>query len=108
MMHRGSGWWSFVRYDADQDRPTVTRALLRRVASDARPYAGRIALMLSTIIGISVLSVVPPLLLRNLFDVAIPQKDITRLNWLALGMLAIPVGSGLLGVLQRYLGSKVG
>jgi ATP-binding cassette subfamily B protein len=108
MMHQGSGWWSFVRYDADQDRPTVTRALLRRVAGYARPYAPRIALMLSTIIGISVLSVIPPLLFRSLFDSAIPQKDFTRLNWLALGMIAIPVISGLLGVLQRYLGSKVG
>src|SRR5438874_11190167 len=109
MMHQGgSGWWSYIRYDAEQDRPKVSRALLRRVAGYARPYAGRIALMLSTIIGISVLSVIPPLLYRNLIDVAIPQKDLPRLNWLALGMIAVPVGSGLLGVMQRYLGSKVG
>src|SRR5215212_6398318 len=108
MMHQGSGWWSFVRYDAEQDRPKVTRALLRRVAGYARPYWGRIVLMLSTIIGISLLSVIPPLLYRNLIDVAIPQKDLARLNWLALGMVAIPVGSGLMGVLQRYLGSQIG
>src|SRR5919201_1222324 len=108
MMNQGAAWWSYIRYDAEQDRPKVSRALLRRVAGYARPYTGRIALMLSTIIGISVLSVIPPLLYRNLIDVAIPQKDLPRLNWLALGMIAVPVGSGLLGVLQRYLGSKIG
>src|SRR5207247_6744004 len=56
----------------------------------------------------SLLSVIPPLLFRNLLDVAIPQRDFARLNWLALGMVAIPFASGLLGVLQRYLGSQIG
>lgn len=64
--------------------------------------------MLITIIGISTLSAIPPLLFRNLIDVAIPSKDLARLNWLALGMIAVPIASGLIGVLQRYLGSQIG
>ena len=107
-MDHGSGWWGYVRHDPDRDKPQVSMALLRRVARYARPYRGRIAIMLVTIIGISSLSVIPPLLYRNLLDVAIPQRDLGRLNWLALGMIAVPVITGLLGVLQRYLGSKVG
>ena len=108
MMMPGSGWWSYIRYDAAQDQLKVSRALLRRVAAYARPYTSRIFVMLLTIMGISLLSVIPPLLYRNLLDVAIPQRDFTRLNWLALGMIAIPFASGLLGVLQRYLGSQIG
>jgi ATP-binding cassette subfamily B protein len=108
MMPGGSGWWSYIRYDEAQDRPKVSRALLRRVASYATPYRGRIALMLLTIVGIALLSIIPPLLYRNLIDEAIPNRDIARLNWLALGMIGVPLASGLLGVVQRWFGSQIG
>ena len=55
-MDHGAGWWSYVRHDPQRDRPQVSRALLRRVASYARPYRGRIALMLSTTLLSSVLA----------------------------------------------------
>ena len=104
----GGGWWSYIRHDPARDKPTVSRALLKRVAAYARPYRGRIAFMLVTIIGISLLSIIPPLLFRHLIDVVIPTKDIGALNWLVLGMVAVPLFSGLLGVLQRYLSSQIG
>src|SRR5438552_12646414 len=108
MMHTGCGWWSYIRYDAAQDQPKVSRALLRRLAAYARPYSGRIVLMLLTIMGISFLSIIPPLLVRRLIDSAIPTRDLGLLTWLGLGMIATPLASGLLGVLQRYLGSQIG
>lgn len=108
MMSHGSGWWSYIRYDENQDRPKVSRALLRRVAGYARPYTRRIVVMLLTIAGISVLSVIPPLLYRSFIDTALPKRDVGLLNWLALGMVAVPLASGLLGVLQRYLSSQIG
>src|SRR5438270_6280007 len=108
MMHTGSGWWSYIRYDAAQDQPKVSRALLRRVTAYARPYRGRIVVMLLTIMGISFLSILPPLLVRRLIDSAIPHKDLGLLTWLGLGMVGVPLASGLLGVLQRYLGSQIG
>jgi ATP-binding cassette subfamily B protein len=104
----GSGWWSYIRYDAEQDRPQVSRALLRRVAAYARPYRARIVVMLLTIVGISFLSILPPLLVRRLIDEALPRRDLGLLTWLGLGMVAAPLFSGLLGVLQRYLGSQIG
>lgn len=107
MMAHGGGWWSYIRYDETQ-RPKVSRVLLRRVAGYAKPYRFRIATMLVTIIGISLLSVIPPLLYRTLIDQAIPHRDFGLLNWLALGMVATPLASGLLGVLQRYFGSSIG
>src|SRR3989442_13669671 len=98
MMMPGSGWWSYIRYDAAQDQPKVSRALLRRVAAYARPYMGRIGGMLLTIMGISFLSIIPPLLGRNLIDTAIPKRDLGLLTWLGLGMIAPPRPAGLLGV----------
>src|SRR3954467_2683792 len=107
-MMPGGGWWSYVRYDAERDQPKVSRDLLRRVARYARPYRGRIVIMLLTIVGISALAVIPPLLFRTLIDTAIPTGNYGLINLIALGMIAVPLVSGLLGVLQRYLNSQVG
>ncbi|MHB8764716.1 MAG: ABC transporter ATP-binding protein [Deferrisomatales bacterium] len=106
-IHDGN-WWSFIRYDEEQDRPEISRALLRRVATYARPYAGGVAVVLLTMLGISLLSLIPPLLIRDLLDRALPGRDVTRLNLLALGMVAVPFVSGLLGVAQRYFSASVG
>jgi ATP-binding cassette subfamily B protein len=105
--HSGN-WYSFIRYDEDQDKPEVSAGLLRRVAAFAKPYWRWVALTLVTIIGISLLSLARPLLIRNLIDVAIPERDIKRLSLLALGMIAVPVINGLLGVAQRYASATVG
>jgi len=105
--HSG-GWWSFVRYDEEQDRPHVSRALLLRVASYARPYTRRVVVILVTMLFISLLSLIPPLLIRDLIDHALPDKNISRLNLLAIGMVAVPLVNGLLGVAQRYASSAIG
>ena len=102
------GWHSYIRYDEKQDRPALSRAMLRRVAGYARPYTGRIALMLGTIIAISLLTLVPPLLYMDLIDNALPNRDFGRLNLLAIGMIGIPLLNGLIGVLQRYLSARIG
>jgi len=106
-MHNG-GWWSYIRYDEKQDRPSVSRALLNRVAGYGRPYLRQIVLMLFTIIAIDLFTLIPPLLIRDLIDYTLPTHNYSRLNMLAVGMVAIPVLSGLVGVGQRYLSSRIG
>ncbi len=108
MSGHGGNWWSFIRYDEEQDRPQVSMALLRRVGQYARPYWAGVSIMLTTILAISVLSLIPPLLLRDLIDRALPQRDAGRLNLLALGMIAVPLANGLIGVAQRYASARVG
>ncbi len=110
MMHGmggAGGWWGFVRAN-EEAQPHVTRGLLRRVAIYARPYTFKIALTLLSIFASSLIGLVPPLLFRELIDHALPDKDLTRLNVLALGMIAIPLLDGLNGVAQRWLTSRVG
>ncbi|MGI8586349.1 MAG: ABC transporter ATP-binding protein [Chloroflexia bacterium] len=102
------GWWSYIRYDEQQDKPTISMALLRRVGGYAAPYRGRISIMLFTIIGITLLSLIPPLLFRDLIDHALPGHDATRLDLLALGMVLVPLASGGLGLVQRWLSSQIG
>lgn len=107
-MFHGSGWFAYLRYDEKKDRPVITRELLWRVWDFAKPYQGRVVGLLFTILLISTLSLVSPLLFRDLIDNAIPNRDYTRLNWLAVGMISIPLLNGVIGVWQRHLNSQIG
>ena len=107
-MANGLGWRPFLRYDEEQDCPKISRALTRRVLKYGRPYVGRIAVLLVLILVATLLALAPPLLVRNLIDRALPERDFRLLTLLALGMLAVPLVNGLLGVAQRYLSASVG
>lgn len=108
MGFHGGGWWSYIRYDDEQGQPNVSLDLMRRVGSYARPYWKKVAIILITMVAISSLSLIPPLLIRDLLDNAIPNRNFSRLNMLALGMVAVPLINGLLGVAQRYASSQIG
>ena len=108
MVFHGGNWWSFISFDEEAGRHKVSRGLLRRVGGHARPYWGWVGVILVTILVISLLSLLPPLLIRDLLDTAIPHKDFRRLNLLALGMIGVPLVNGLLGVAQRYASATVG
>ncbi|MBU1865185.1 MAG: ABC transporter ATP-binding protein, partial [Actinobacteria bacterium] len=107
-MQHGAGWWSYLRYDEEQDRPSVDRALLARVLRYARPYRGLMATVLVTIVAITGFSLLPPLLMRDLIDRAIPGKDIGRVTMLGLAMVAVPLVDGVIGVVQRWASAKAG
>jgi ATP-binding cassette subfamily B protein len=104
----GGNWHSFLRYDEEQDNPEVSTHLLKRVAAYARPYWKGVAVILAAIIITSILGLIPPLLIRDIIDRALPEKDFLRLNFLALGMVLVPLFSGLLGVAQRYASAHIG
>jgi len=106
-MH-SSGWFSYLSYDENQDKPIITKDLLSRVWSFANPYRLRIIGLLLTILAISGISLISPLLYRDLIDIALPNRDVNRLNWLALGMILIPVVNGIIGVWQRQLNASIG
>lgn len=108
MGFHGSGWWAFLSHDEKQDRPVVTRDLIRRVGVFARPYIKYILLILIGIILTTVITLLSPLLMRALIDDAIPSGNTRMLNLLALGLIAIPVVNGFLGVWQRGLSAYVG
>src|SRR5574341_692667 len=49
-----------------------------------------------------------PLLLRDLIDHTLPNRDVARLNLLALALIGIPALSGLIGVCERRLNASIG
>jgi len=96
-----------MRHDETQV-PDVDAALLRRVVRYARPYRGRLVVVLVTIVFITILSLLPPLFMRTLIDTAIPSSDIALVTWLGIGMVAVPLLNGVIGVAQRHATAQMG
>jgi ATP-binding cassette subfamily B protein len=105
-MFHGGGWWGFVRDESA--RPTISTSLLRRVWGYARPYWRWVLYVLAAIFLTSLLDALLPLVVRDLINNALPQKDLARLNVLALILIAIPLLGGLINVWQRQYSAKVG
>lgn len=77
-----------------------------------RPYTKELAVVLATIIVITGVSLLPPLIMRALLDTAIPEGietgSIRLVTWLGLAMVAIPIVNGLVGIAQRWASSAAG
>ena len=105
-MWHGGGWFAYMR--SGDEKPKVTRELLLRVLAYARGYWWHIAGMLVTILLTTGLSLLTPLIFRNMIDVVIPAKDTHRLILLGVALLVIPAVSGGVNVIQRRLNAAVG
>jgi len=106
-MH-SSGWFSYISHDDQKEQPAINRELINKVWRFAQPYWRQVIALLATILVISGMSLISPLLYRDLIDVAIPERDFSRINWLALGMIGIPLINGIIGVWQRRLNASIG
>jgi ATP-binding cassette subfamily B protein len=84
-------------------RTPLTRADVVRIGRYLLPAWRPSLLILMCIVLTSVLGLLPPYLMREIIDHAIPERNGTGLNWLVAAMIAAPVASGLLGVWQNYL-----
>ena len=101
-----SGMWSYL--SSTDEKPRVTRDLLKRVLTYARPYRWPIVGMLLMILLTTGLTLLIPLILRDLIDRVIPSKDMNRLALLACALLFIPALGGVVNVAQRRLNALVG
>ncbi len=89
----------------EQGKPTkeTARRLLRTLRPHRRLIAGVLVL---TVLGV-VLGLVPPLLMRQIIDGAIRQRNYASLWWLAAGLLAFPAVGAVASVGQSYLNAVV-
>ncbi len=84
------------------------RALIMRVLRHARPYWGRMAAFLVTVIGVAAVSTVTPLLFKALLDTAIPRGDQRLVTWLGLGALGLAIAESVLRLIQRWFSARIG
>jgi ATP-binding cassette subfamily B protein len=102
--------WRFSTREAP-DRPAdpaVRRANLGRVAILFKAYRWRLAAVLGLIFFSALLGIVAPFLVRDIFDEALPRNDDRLLTILVLGLIAIALVTGVLGVVQTWLSNLVG
>jgi ATP-binding cassette subfamily B protein len=102
------GFGRMAMLNPENKQPMVTRALLLRVAAYARPYWKQILGMLLLILLGAGLSLLSPLIFREMIDRVLPAGNVPRLILLALALFFVPVVSGGAGVVQRRLNAVVG
>ncbi|MDF2927575.1 MAG: thiamine transporter permease [Paenibacillaceae bacterium] len=73
-----------------------------------RPYLLLLTGILVLALASALIGLIPPLLIREMVDHAIPDGDTKSLYSLAALMVVLPVGAGLLSVWQNHLNNKVG
>jgi len=106
MGFHGGGWFSFM--SSTGEKPKLTLSLLKRVLGYSKPYRWKLVGMLVLILISTGLTLLTPLILRDLIDKTIPAGNLSRLVRLALALLLIPVIGGGLGIVQRRLNATVG
>ncbi len=83
----------------------------RRAVRLFAAYRGPVALVCGLIIVTAVIGMAPAFLLRDLLDNVLARGedlDVTRLNLLVAGMVAVPIVTGVMGVWQTWLANRIG
>jgi ATP-binding cassette subfamily B protein len=93
---------------ASDEKPKVTWQLMKRVLGYSAPYRWQIVGMLAMISFDTGLTLLTPLIFRDLIDRTIPSGNIQRLIGLAFLLLFIPALGGGINVFQRRLNVSVG
>ena len=92
----------------ERSLPTADPAPVRRVLALFTPYRRKIAVVSSIIVASAIIALASPLLLRELLDHAIPDRDVRLVSLIALGMIAVAVATNTLGVVQTWMSNGVG
>lgn len=81
---------------------------LRRVWKFARPYRGTIIIFLAAILAAALLALVPPFVVREILDNAIPDQNRDRIVWLAAIAVFAALSDAALAIVQRWCSAQVG
>jgi ATP-binding cassette, subfamily B, bacterial len=102
-------WRPTPHLDPSELERGIDRGTLRRAWTFARPYRALLALQLAGLAGTAVIGILPPLVLKALVDRAVAGRLTTGgVNLLVLAAVAIALAMTGLGLLNRWLGSRIG
>ena len=99
---------SMSRDTSDIKGRKLDAGTLRRVVRYTAPYKAKLIVFLATVVGVAIVAVAPPLLLRSLLDTAIPDGDRRLVAMLAIAALVLAVADAALNVVQRWLSAEIG
>jgi ATP-binding cassette, subfamily B, bacterial len=102
-------WRPTPHFDPSELERGIDRGTLRRAWAFARPYRGLLAFQLAGLAGTAVMGILPPLVLKALVDRAVAGRLTTGgVNLIVLAAVAIALTMTGLGLLNRWLGSRIG
>ncbi|MBW0101126.1 ABC transporter ATP-binding protein [Pseudonocardia sp. KRD291] len=90
------------------DRAAARDVSLRRIGALFAPHRGPLTVVIAIIVASSIVGMASPFLLREVIDVALPDRDVVLLAWLAGGMIAVAAVTAALGVVQTWISTQVG
>ena len=86
----------------------VQKGLVKRVWRFARSYRLMLVGFLATIVLAALINLVPPLLIRQIIDVALPDEDRGAVALMAGLMVVVALGEAFLSIFERLWSSKIG
>ena len=102
-------WRPTPHLDPSELERGIDRATLRRAWGFARPYRRLLLLQLFGLAAFAAAGILPPLVLKALVDRAVDGRLTTSgVNVLVLAAVAIALAMTSLGLLNRWLGSRIG
>lgn len=86
----------------------LDRTVARRAWQLARPYRKRLLGFVALIVLAAAVAALPPLLIREIIDVAIPEGDRRQLVWLFAGLVGVGLVVAAVSMMERWLSSSIG
>ncbi|MGH9177050.1 MAG: ABC transporter ATP-binding protein [Acidimicrobiales bacterium] len=109
MRERHGGRHRAARIDPEElANARVNRATVRRAWTFARPYRPLLGVYLGTIVVLSFVAVLPPLVVKQLIDEAIPSRDLGAVNVLVAAAVGLALAETGLRLVNRWLAVRIG
>jgi ATP-binding cassette subfamily B protein len=90
------------------EKAQARQVSLRRIGRLFADHRGELAAVTAIIVASSVIAMATPFLLRTVIDRALPERDLTLLVQLVVGMVAVAAVTAVLGVVQTWISTRVG
>lgn len=98
---------SFLTEEEKNNRPKVTKGLLRRIFSYLKPYWKQMIVVLISIVISSILSLMPSVLTGKIIDEGLIGRSLQKLILFIVLSLAVTLGANLIGVLESYMNTWI-
>jgi ATP-binding cassette subfamily B protein len=105
-----AGWMALRTLSSDQSvkNAKLRPGTLKRIFTYAIPYKSTFILFLFCLIADAVLTVVTPLLLRELIDQGVIPKDRTVVTTMAFAVAVLAILTAVINIVVRWISAKIG
>lgn len=109
-MQNMAPWHAYRGFTSDSSvkNQSLSGGTVRRVLTYARGFKKAIVAYLVLLVIDSILVIAQPLMFKHIVDTSIPAQDAAGVTWMAIGIAVIALVSAGLGVVSRWIQSRIG